>query len=243
MKSGVTLALIILVTLWMTAPAPRAQAQQPDFTGVWTWYVEPGQNPFRRELPDLPLQPQARQKVDEYRALVAGNGDNPSGWCLGTGMPGSMLGSGGYPMEIIQRPEQITVIYEAHQEIRRIYIGYNRYPEADMVPDRNGYSEGHWDGDELVVTTTHLKEQVDQIYAHSDQATILEQYHLTSTEDGKKMLIAEMTMTDPEFYTKPVTATKKWLFVPDGRMLPYECNEPAWEDHVEDLRRRAAGNK
>ncbi len=29
-------------------------------------------------------------------------GDTPGGFCLGTGMPGSMLGSGGYPMEIVQ---------------------------------------------------------------------------------------------------------------------------------------------
>jgi hypothetical protein len=33
-----------------------------------------------------------------------------------------------------------------------------------------------------------------------------------------------------------------WLLVPDSRLLPYECNEPAWEDHLEDLR-RAAGNR
>lgn len=243
MKSGVTMTLIILVSALLTTPAFPAEWQHPDFSGIWTWYIEPGQNPFSRELPDLPLQPQARQKVDEYRALVAENGDNPSGWCLGTGMPGSMLGSGGYPMEIIQRPEQITVIYEAHQEIRRIYIGHNVFPEKDMIPDRNGYSEGHWEGDKLVVTTTHLKEQIDQVYVHSSHTKVVESYHLTKTDDGKKMLIAEMTMTDPQFYTRPVTTTKKWLFVPDGRMLPYECNEPAWEDHVDDLRRRAAGKK
>jgi hypothetical protein len=44
------------------------------------------------------------------------------GNCLGTGMPGPMPGSGGYPMEIHRRPEQIIVVSEAHSEIRRIYL-------------------------------------------------------------------------------------------------------------------------
>ena len=141
-------------------------------------------------------------------------------------------------MEIIQRPEQITIIYEAHQEIRRIYTGETRFAEEIMFPDRNGYSIGHWEGDRLIVETTHLKEQVDQIYAHSDQARIIEKYHLMETGEGKKILVAEMTMTDSLFYTEPVTATKKWLYVPDGRLLPYECNEPDWEDHLKQLRGR-----
>ena len=37
-------------------------------------------------------------------------------------MPGSMLGSGGYPMEIMQRQEQINITYEAHSEMRRVSI-------------------------------------------------------------------------------------------------------------------------
>jgi hypothetical protein len=45
-----------------------------------------------------------------------------------------------------------------------------------------------------------------------------------------------MTMTDPEYYTKPVTAEKKWAFRPDSRLLPYQCNEPEWEEHLETLR-------
>ena len=45
----------------------------------------------------LPMTEIAKQKVAAYRALVAATGDTPGGFCLGTGMPGSMLGSGGYP--------------------------------------------------------------------------------------------------------------------------------------------------
>ena len=94
------------------------KAQQPDFTGVWTNYVEPGQGRGggaatagggRGGAADLPMTAEGRQKVQAYQALIKGTGDTPGGFCLGTGMPGSMLGSGGYPMEIIQRSNQITI--------------------------------------------------------------------------------------------------------------------------------------
>ena len=67
-------------------------------------------------------------------------------------MPGAMLGSGGYPMEIVQHEDSCLVVYEAHAEIRRIYINA-RAKEEDLFPDRNGYSIGRWDGDKLIVET------------------------------------------------------------------------------------------
>ena len=79
----------------------------------------------------------------------------------------------------------------------------------DRIPGRNGYSSGRWDGETLVVETTKLVEQVDQQYAHSNQATIVERYRMIE-ENGRKVLIAEMTMTDPVFYTQPVTTEKRW---------------------------------
>jgi hypothetical protein len=234
---------VAAVTLMGAVFSATASAEHPDFTGVWGTYREPGQRGGRGfgGAGDGPaLRPAAQQKVDEYAALVAPSGDTPGGWCLGSGMPGSMLGSGGYPMEIVQHDGVIVVIYEAHAEIRHIYLS-NRAAEGDLFPDRNGYSFGRWEGDKLVVETTHLKEAVDQRrYPHSDQARIVEEYELTTNDDGSKVLVANMTMTDPVFYTEPVVAEKKWSFLPGVRLLPYECNEPAWEAHVDELREQAA---
>lgn len=223
--------------------ASAAVAEHPDFTGVWGTYREPGQTGFGRGSfeEELALRPAAREKIDRYNALVAPAGDTPGGFCLGTGMPGSMLGSGGYPMEIVQHEGIILVVYEAHAEIRRIYLG-ERAAEEDLFPDRNGYSFGRWDGDKLIVETTHLKEAVDQRrYPHSDQARIVEEYELITSEDGSKALVADMTMTDPVFYTEAVVAEKKWSFLPGTRLLPYECNEPAWEEHLRELAEQADG--
>ena len=80
----------------------------------------------------LPLTPVGKAKADRYVQVSTGTNYTPGGYCVGGGMPGSMLGSGGYPMEIIQRPEQITVIYEAHTEVRRIYFG-ERAPDPATI--------------------------------------------------------------------------------------------------------------
>ena len=215
-------------------------ADRPDFTGVWGNYRAPGAAAPQRGAPQaaLPLRPEAKAKVDAYHALVDPRGETPGGFCLGTGMPGSMLGSGGYPMEIVQHDNVILVVFEAHAEIRRIYLG-ERADEGDLFPDRNGYSVGRWEGDKLIVETTHLKEAVDQgRYPHSDQAKIVEEYSMVVNEDGSKVLTSKMTMTDPTFYTQPITAEKKWQFQPGVRLLPYECNEPTWEEHLERLRQQ-----
>jgi hypothetical protein len=151
-----------------------------------------------------------------------------------------MIGSGGYPMEIHQRPEQIIVVYEAHNEIRRVYLGDRIVPEADRLPGRNGHSSGRWEGNTLVVETTHLVEQVDQRYPHSDKTRIVERYHLEKAKSGEDVLVAEMTMTDPVFYTTPVTAVKKWARVPNGHLLPYECAEENWLKRLDELEAAAA---
>ena len=213
-------------------------AERPDFTGVWGNYRAPGAAAPQRGAPQapLPLRTEAKAKVDAYHALVDPRGETPGGFCLGTGMPGSMLGSGGYPMEIVQHDNLIIVVYEAHAEIRRIFLG-ERAKEEDLFPDRNGYSVGRWEGDKLIVETTHLKEAVDQgRYPHSEQAKIVEEYSLVVNDDGTKVLTSQMTMTDPGFYTQPITAEKKWQYQPGIRLLPYECNEPLWEEHLERLR-------
>jgi hypothetical protein len=217
----------------------NAPAGHPDFTGIWRSYQGPGGSGGVGQG-ELPFRDEARRKIDEYRALVDPIGDTPGGHCVGYGMPDSMLRSGGYPMEIIQRPDQITIVYEAHSEIRRVYFGERIIPERDRFPERNGYSTGRWEGDTLVVETTQLKEQVDQRFAHSEQARIVERYRMTADEAGTRVLTAEMTMTDPGFYKEPVSAVKRWERVPNGFLMTYECNEPAWHEHLEGLREAAA---
>ncbi len=229
------LSVSAVLSVLLAFPTPASADDEPDLTGIWRSF--PG---ARSPWPGDSYTDEARTKIDAYQALIEGTGATPGGFCVGTGMPGSMLGSGGYPMEIIQRPEQITIIYEAHTELRRVYLDGREVDPNELIPTRNGFSTGRWDGDTLVVTTTSLKEAVDQRSAHSDEAEIVARYRLGADDDGNKLLIADLTLTDPRFYTAPVTVTKTWVAAdPDMRMLPYECTEPDWEDYIDDLRRQA----
>ena len=230
-----TRALLLLAGLACCGAALPAFGEAPDLTGVWTNYRGPGAAPRARGArPQLPLTPEGKAKADRYVQVSTGTNYTPGGYCVGGGMPSSMLGSGGYPMEVIQRPEQITVIYEAHNEVRRIYFG-DRAPDPKTVwPERNGFSIGRWEGDTLIVETSHLVEQVDTAYPHSDQARIVEEYRV-SEENGVRVLTATMTMTDPVFLTAPFTTEKKWQQVPNGHVKTYECAEPEWLDLLDRL--------
>jgi hypothetical protein len=247
MKHGCALALLLAVGLAVMAGGGASRAQAPpDLTGVWTDYVDPQQpNPLAGGqgglAPGLPFTDEARRKSDAYRKLVSTSGDTPGGFCLGPGMPSLVLGGATYPMEIVQRPEQITILYELHNDVRRIYFGARNAPESDRLPFRNGYSTGRWEGDTLVVDTTHLVEQVDQRYPHSAQARVVERYHLATGAKGERVLVIDVTMTDPVFYTKPVAFQKQWMAVANGHLLPYDCAEEPWRLRLEQLERAAAG--
>jgi hypothetical protein len=215
-----------------------ASAAPPDLTGVWTTADGAGnRTSFGSPIPQLPLQPGPKLRFEAWNNLVAETGDTPGGVCLGAGMPAAMLGAGGYPFEIIQRPEQVTIIYELHGETRRIYFGDRNAPEPDRVPGRTGYSIGRWEGDVLVVETNNLVEQLDQrTTPHSEEAIIVERYRIDGKDaQGRRILAAEVTMTDPRFYTEPVKFTRRWAQVPNGHLLPYECNEELWRDRIEKL--------
>jgi hypothetical protein len=260
---GKYLAASWLALCAVTAVAAEKRTEHPDFTGVWATGPTappgaPGAAPAAgapRGAPapgaapaggrgaaaaSLPYTPYAKARIEAFQKLTAGTDEAPGLYCVGAGMPGSMQGAGGYPMEIFQRPEQIIIVYELHSEIRRIYFGDRNAPEADRVASRSGYSSGRWEGDTLVVETNNLVDQVDARTAHSDEATIVERYRLEGKDaQGRRILFAEMTMTDPKFYTQPVVTTKRWTEVPNGRLLPYECTAEVWYERVEELAKKA----
>src|SRR5690606_18261729 len=89
--SGAAMPVMLLGLSAAAASFGAAAAERPDFTGVWGVYRAPGESGFGFGGPqaELPLRPDARRRVEEYRALVEPTGDTPGGLCLGSGMPGS----------------------------------------------------------------------------------------------------------------------------------------------------------
>jgi hypothetical protein len=218
-----------------------ATAAPPDLTGIWTMQADGragaalnGPGDFETTAPFTPL---ARRKLAEYHALVDATGDTPGAHCVPHGMPLAVFLGGGYPVEFVQRPEQLTIIYETHNEVRRVFLDGRHIDAKDILPSRGGTSFGRWEGETLVVETTGLTESIDQPTAHSADARIVERY-TPHTEDGPQRLRVAVTIHDPAFYTTPPTLTRQYTRLVEGRMLDYNCTEPDWEEHLERLRQQ-----
>jgi hypothetical protein len=237
-----TICNIILPVAALLASAAilAAEPAHPDFTGLWTAHREPGQrraSGFGGPRPGLPLTAEGQRRIDEYSKLLGPERANPAAYCVDYGVPTVMEMPGGYPLEFIQKPDQLTIIYEVENETRRIYIGDRQLPPEQRLPSRDGYSAGHWEGDALVVKTTDLLDGEDQGgHPHSDQATIDERFSLGKDDSGKKIITYEATMTDPIYYTEPVKIERKYEPLTDGFIIPYRCPDEFWYALL-DLRR------
>jgi hypothetical protein len=231
-------AISAVLVLCMAGVAAAAEAP-PDLTGLWTMQANGkagtalnGVGDFQKTAPFTAL---ARSKVEEYNALVDPTGATPAGHCVAHGMPLAVFLGGGYPVEFVQRPEQLVILYEGLSEIRRVFLDGRKIDPADLLPSRGGTSWGHWEGGTLVVETISLKESIDQPTAHSENARIIERY-TPRIEGGLRRLHVEVTIHDPEFYTRPPVLTRDYTQMIEGRMLDYNCAEQDWLDHVDGLR-------
>lgn len=221
------------------AASSAAEPEPPDFTGLWSTYTGAAQgrgSGFGGPRADLPLTEEGRRRVEEYRQLAGPERLNGAAHCADYGVPTMMSLPGSYPIEFIQKPDQLTIIFEVGNETRRIYIGDRQLPTDRRIPSRAGYSEGHWEGDVLVVETTDLLDGQDQAaHPFSDQATIDERFSLDEDDNGTKVLTYEATITDPVYYTQPVKVERKYQ-PHDGFILPYSCQDELWYELL-DLRR------
>lgn len=220
-------------------PAIAAEPEQPDFSGIWENYRGAAQargSGFGGPRTDLPLTEEGERLVAEYRTLAGPTRLNGATFCASYGVPSMMNLPGSYPIEFIQQPEQLTIIFEVNNETRRIYIGERQLPPEQRLPSRQGYSEGHWEGDVLVVETTALMDGQDQAaLPYSEQATISERFYLEEDASGTKVLNYEATINDPVYYTGPVE-TRRQYEPYDGFIIPYGCQDELWYELLE-LRR------
>lgn len=231
-KRAVFKHLIYTAAILACGALSAAETEQPDFTGVWTAYREPGQGRFSGfggPRAGLPLTDEGRRRIEEYNKLLGPERANPGAYCVDYGVPTMMEMPGAYPLEFIHKPNQLTIIYEVENETRRIYIGDRQLPAERRIPSRAGYSQGRWEGEVLVVRTTDLLDGADQgAHPHSDQAVIDERFSLSHDANGKKIITYEAAITDPVYYTEPVSIQRKYEPMEDGFILPYRCPDEFW---------------
>jgi hypothetical protein len=225
--------ILAVAATFCVAAGSVAEAQRPDFTGVWETYRGAPQG--RGARPALPLTEEGRRRVEEYAVLAGPTRLNGATFCADYGVPAMMSLPGSYPIEFIQKPNQLTIIFEVNNETRRIYLGDQRLRPEQRLASRAGYSEGHWDGDVLVVKTTDLSDGQDQsANPYSEQAPIDERFSLEEV-NGTKVLSYQATITDPVYYTEPIKIERRYQPY-DGFIIPYGCQDELWYELLE-LRR------
>lgn len=216
--------ILLAASLPALAQSTAKTSPPPDLSGVWS-PGGGGRGPGAPAPPQIVLKPGYKEKYDARRAeerQASARGEQLAGpgLCEPYGMPG-MMQVAIYPMEIIQRPEQVTIIGEAFSEVRRIYIGKSQLKLDDVDPGYYGHSVGHWEGDTLVADTIAIKESIRgyQELPHSEQMRITERIRKT----GPAALQDQITIDDPVVLEKPFTYTLSYKFVPNYEMVEFVC--------------------
>ena len=210
-------------------PAPRMADGHPDLTGRWypnaagkmlqgAYPVDPAV--FNQYDPKVTpeLRPSYKPGVDQKYTRP-----NAYGVCDQPGTPSVTLEqiSQHAPMELIETPERLVMLYEYPLNVRMIYTNGRVHPK-DPDPTFNGDSAAHWEGDTLVVDVIAIDDRLRNIvpgettpgWFPSDREHVVERITRTS----KNYLTYQVTIEDPIVLAKPWTsAPRKWSLAQDPR--------------------------
>jgi hypothetical protein len=232
MKRSLSVTLFVGLAMFLAGGTyGQSRSTPPDLSGVWGAYRGGrGADPKLAPPPATPivLKPEYAKPLAERRAAQAAataKGEQLASaavLCVPYGMPAMMSVAGGiYPTEIIQKPEQVTIVTEAFSEVRRIYLDRPQLKIDDVPPGFYGRSVGRWEGDTLVVDTVGIKESVQyQNMPHSDQMRITERMRMVTPD----ILHDQITIEDPVVLEKPFTYTVAYRRMPKYEMVEFVCD-------------------
>ena len=130
---------------------------------------------------------------------------------------------GPFPFEIDQTRDVIVFRYEYYDQVRLVFMDGRGHPAADVPHTKMGHSIGRWEGQELVVDTTHIAPSTitNNGLDHSAGIHMVERYKLSP--DGKALL-ATQWFEDPEVLDNNGARFIHWDKRPGQYVLPYECD-------------------
>lgn len=213
-------------------PIPRASDGKPDLTGTWqsggvSINGEPGAPPLH-PLPPIDDHPIRREPLvykadwEAKRKKLDAALDDPTLYCLLPGVP--RISTMPMPLEIVQTPREIVILYEAFRAWRRIPIDANLKHPDDLTPTWMGDSVGRWEGDTFVVDTIGFNDKswiAGAASIHSEAMHVVERY--TLNEDGSMSF--EAMAEDKEALEKRYYTGAIFRRPIDVRVEEYECIE------------------
>jgi hypothetical protein len=126
----------------------------------------------------------------------------------------------GWPFEILQTKDFVAIVYE-WMHIRRM-IPVTARPVPEGIDLWGGVSRGRWDGNTLVVKVANLSDRTWFDMAgnfHSKAVQVEERYTLS----GPDTLDYQVTIEDPNVFTRPWKMRMPIQRQRDVRLLEYEC--------------------
>lgn len=221
--------LIVCGASWLSV---GALAAAPDISGVW---MPTAIGPDGERTPiyagPMPYLPELAEGIAQFRANFNPVVDDASRSCLPYGMPRQMNLRAQYPMEVIQNDDEITLIFELHNDVRVLHMDGRDFPEG-LLPSWMGYSVASWEGDELHVETRAIREQ-GYPDPQSPRMRVYERVRLVPSEHAGTMLEWELTLEDPLTFSERVVGRNHFRRYEGLQMGEYFCSEDLWRQNLD----------
>jgi hypothetical protein len=183
--------------------------------------VPPGQSVV--EGGTIPYLPEALAQRETNRAGWPGT--DPETKCYRAGIPRSTYMP--YPFQIVQGDGDIMFVYEYATSNRTVRMSNHLNPQEVLVDQWLGWSNGHWEGDTLVVEVFgQIRDTwLDRAGNYHQGMTVTERY----TPMTENHLWYEATITDPRTYSRPwkIAMPLYRRMEPNAEIFEYKCVEIA----------------
>jgi hypothetical protein len=222
------------------APVVLAQPSAPDLEGFWTvkFEPEPSGRALIDELPDdailiddtgageleigefggLELTPAAVEEVRNYDYAAELKRENS---CVPPSAVFYMQAP--FPMEIYQGRDLIVFKMEYFDMYRIVFLDGRSHPPDDAPHSKSGHSIGRWEGDTLVVDTTHLSPGtfMNNGFSHSERIHMVERFR--PSPDGTTLWLTQL-YEDAAVFEGRAARYMAWTRRPGDYVFPYECD-------------------
>lgn len=128
-----------------------------------------------------------------------------------------------FPMEIYQSDELIVFKMEYFDLYRVVFLDGRPHPPTSGPHSRSGHSVGRWEGDTLVVDTTHMTSGtfMNNGFNHSERLHMVERFRLSP--DGSTLWLTQV-YDDSEVFEGRAARYMAWTRRPGEYVYPYDCD-------------------
>jgi hypothetical protein len=128
-----------------------------------------------------------------------------------------------FPMEIYEGRDLIIFKMEYYDLYRIIFLDGRQHPPADAPRSKSGHSVGRWEGETLVVDTTHVSPGtfMNNGFNHSEDIRIVERMRLSP---DKTTLWITQVYEDPETFEGLASRYMAFTRTPGEYVYPFECD-------------------